>query len=119
VQASDLDIFDLQARLCATMANPTRLRIIEILKSGEASVGAIADTLDCTISTVSKHLRHMRDTNVLTARKHGQTVYYRVRHHKIVECCQLVRGVLIEDLEEQGRLARDYALGAAASEGSA
>ncbi len=114
MQVGDLDIFELQARLCATMANPTRLRIIEVLKAGEASVGAIADALDSTISTTSKHLRHMRDTNVLAARKDGQTVYYRVRHHKIVECCQLVRSVLIDDLQEQGRLAGDFAAGISA-----
>jgi DNA-binding transcriptional ArsR family regulator len=118
VQASELDLFELQSRLCATMANPTRLRIIEVLKAGEASVGAIAESLGCTISTISKHLRHMRETNVLTARKDGQTVYYRVRHHKIVECCQLVRSVLIEDLQEQGRLARDFALGVTSVGGS-
>jgi DNA-binding transcriptional ArsR family regulator len=109
MQVPELEIFDLQAKLCATMANPTRLRIIEVLKGGETSVGAVAEALGLSISTASKQLRLMRDNKVVTARKDAQTVYYRVRHRKIIECCQLVREVLVEDLQDQGRLARDYA----------
>ena len=108
VRIPDLEIFELQAKLCATMGNANRLRIIEVLKLGEASVGAIAEALGCTISTASQHLRLMRDANLLAARKEGQAVYYRLRSPKVVECCQMVRNLLIEDLQAQGRLASDY-----------
>jgi DNA-binding transcriptional ArsR family regulator len=108
VRIRDLEIFELQAKLCATMANANRLRIIEVLEAGEASVGAIAEALGCTVSTASQHLRLMRDNNLLAARKDAQTVYYRIRNPKVVECCHLVREVLIEDLQEQGRLAHDF-----------
>jgi DNA-binding transcriptional ArsR family regulator len=91
------------------MANSNRLRIIEALKAGEASVGAIAEALGCTVSTASQHLRLMRDANLLAARKDAQTVYYRIHSPKIVECCQMVRQVLIDDLQEQGRMAQDFA----------
>ena len=111
----DLEIFDLQAKLCATMGNANRLRIIEVLKHGETSVGAIAEALGCTVSAASQHLRLMRDANLVSARKEAQAVYYRLRSPKVVECCQMVRSLLIEDLQEQGRIARDYAaLGPAA-----
>jgi len=91
------------------MANPIRLRILEILDAGESSVGAISEAVGVTVGTVSRHLRLMRDSNVVATRKEGQVVYYRVRHHKIVECCRLVREVLIEDLTDYGRIASDYA----------
>jgi DNA-binding transcriptional ArsR family regulator len=109
VQVPDLEIFELQAKLCSTMGNANRLRIIEVLKVGEASVGAIAEALGCTISTASQHLRIMRDANLVSPRKDGQTVYYRLRSPKVVECCQMVRNLLIDDLQAQGRIARDYA----------
>jgi ArsR family transcriptional regulator, virulence genes transcriptional regulator len=109
VRIPDLEIFELQAKLCSTMGNANRLRIIEVLKAGEASVGAIAEALGCTVSTASQHLRIMRDANLVSARKDGQTVYYRLRSPKVVECCQMVRNLLIEDLQQQGRIARDYA----------
>ena len=105
----ELEIFELQAKLCATMGNATRLRIIEVLKVGEASVGAIAEALGCTVSTASQHLRLMRDANLVAGRKDGQAVYYRLRSPKAVEYCQMVRKLLIEDLHEQGRIARDNA----------
>ncbi|MBN2113090.1 MAG: winged helix-turn-helix transcriptional regulator [Acidimicrobiia bacterium] len=108
MQVPDREIFELQAKLCATLSNANRLRMIEVLKHGEASVGAIAEAVGCTLSSASQHLRLMRDAKVVTARKDAQTVYYRLRNPKVVECCQMVRDVLIEDLHEQGRLARDY-----------
>ncbi|OFW66796.1 MAG: hypothetical protein A2Z12_08815 [Actinobacteria bacterium RBG_16_68_21] len=94
----------MQAKLCATMANPIRLRILDVLATGEASVGEISERIGVAIGTVSRHLRGMRDANVLATRREGRAIYYRVRHHKIVECCHLVRQVLIEDLAEQGRI---------------
>jgi ArsR family transcriptional regulator len=109
VRIPDLEIFELQAKLCATMGNANRLRIIEVLKVGEASVGAIAEALGCTVSTASQHLRLMRDANLVAGRKDGQTVYYRLRSPKVVECCQMVRSLLLEDLQQQGRIAKDYA----------
>jgi ArsR family transcriptional regulator, virulence genes transcriptional regulator len=91
------------------MGNANRLRIIEVLKAGEASVGAIAEALGCTVSAASQHLRLMRDASLVSARKEGQTVFYRLRSPKVVECCQMVRNLLIEDLQQQGRIAKDYA----------
>jgi DNA-binding transcriptional ArsR family regulator len=52
----------------------------------------------------------MRDANLVAGRKDGQTVYYRLRSPKVVECCQMVRNLLIEELQEQGRIASDYAV---------
>ena len=104
----NLEIFELQAELYQTMANARRLAIVELLSHGEKSVGVIAESLDCTVSAVSQHLRNMKDKNVVVTRKAGQTVYYRLKNPKIIEGCHLVRRILLEEMESQGRMARDY-----------
>ena len=90
------------------MANAKRLAIVEVLKRGEASVGDIAGALQCTISTASQHLRVMRDKSIVTSRKDGQTVFYRLGNPKIVQCCHMVRELLIESIMARGRLAADF-----------
>ena len=104
----NLELFELQAELYQTMANAKRLAIVELLSHGEHSVGAIAEALDLSISAISQHLRNMKDKNVVVTRKEGQTVYYRLKTPKIIEGCHLVRKILLEELESQGRIARDY-----------
>ena len=104
----NLEIFELQADLYQTMANAKRLAIVEMLSHGEKSVGAIAEALEATVSAISQHLRNMKDKNVVVTRKDGHTVYYRLKNPKIIEGCHLVREILLEEMESQGRIARDY-----------
>lgn len=108
MELCNLEIFELQADLYQTMANAKRLAIVEMLSHGEMCVGSIAETLDTSISTISQHLRNMKDKNIVTMRKEGHTVYYRLKNPKIIAGCHLVREILLEDLEAQGRIARDF-----------
>ncbi len=104
----NLEIFELQAELYQTMANAKRLAIVELLSHGEKCVSAIAEDLDATVSAISQHLRNMKDKNVVVTRKDAQTVYYRLKNPKIIEGCHFVREILLEEMEAQGRKARDY-----------
>jgi ArsR family transcriptional regulator, virulence genes transcriptional regulator len=106
MKISNPEILQKHADLCSTMAHPKRLAILETLEDGEVSVGEIAEALGSSISTVSQHLRLMKDKSVVVARKDGQTVYYRLRNPKIVACCKMIREVLLEDLTEHGRMAK-------------
>ena len=104
----NFELFELQAELCQLMANPKRIAIIEILGDGERSVGELAESLSTSISTVSQHLRTMKDKGVVVNRKEAQTVYYRLKNPKLIEGCHIMREVLLEEMELQGRIARNY-----------
>jgi len=104
----NFELFELQAELCQMMANPKRVAIIEILGDGECSVGELAEALSTSISTVSQHLRTMKDKGVVVNRKDAQTVYYRLKNPKLIEGCHIMREVLLEEMESRGRIARSY-----------
>ena len=87
------------------MANPKRLAILESLHAGEKSVSAIAEDLETSISTVSQHLRLLRDKNVVVARKEGQTVFYSLRDPRMIDACSLIRSVLLDGIVAQGHMA--------------
>jgi DNA-binding transcriptional ArsR family regulator len=62
----------------ATLAEPTRRRIVEEIGGGECSVGELVDALKLSQPTVSKHLRVLRDGGLVSSRVAAQRRIYRV-----------------------------------------
>ncbi|MFQ5878672.1 MAG: ArsR/SmtB family transcription factor [Dehalococcoidia bacterium] len=99
-------LFEYQAAICKTFANPWRLRIVEALGNGELAVSQLVEILDISKSNVSQHLGIMREKGVLEFRRQGGRVYYWVSNPKILTACRLMREVLLERLEQAGALSR-------------
>jgi len=67
-----------QAQLYQVLTNPRRLLILRALAEREMSVGEIAKLAGTSMQNTSQHLRLMKDRDILTCRREGQTIYYRV-----------------------------------------
>lgn len=100
------ELFELQAEVCKTLANPKRLEIIAELKAGELSVGDLVERLGATKANVSQHLAVLRQQRVVKTRRDGVNIYYSINNPKIIEACALMKAVLMEQLEENKRLAK-------------
>jgi DNA-binding transcriptional ArsR family regulator len=61
------------------LAEPSRRRILDLLRDGEQPVGVLVDALGASQPAVSKHLRTLRDAGLVEARVNGQRRMYRVR----------------------------------------
>lgn len=59
-------------------ADPTRVRVLAALRPGELCVCELADSLTVTQSTLSTHLRVIRDAGLVSARKQGKWMYYAI-----------------------------------------
>jgi DNA-binding transcriptional ArsR family regulator len=57
----------MQAQTLSALGEPSRLRIVELLRRGPSSVGEIAETLSIRQPQVSKHLRVLADSGIVTA----------------------------------------------------
>lgn len=66
------------ADLFAAFGDTSRVRILYCLSKGEHNVGALARAAGISESAVSHHMRHLRQLRLVTARKSGREVYYRV-----------------------------------------
>lgn len=102
----DKEVFELQASICQTMANAKRLEIISILGERELAVGDLADKMDVKISNLSQHLSIMKNKGILTSRRDGVHIYYRIANPKVIKACSLMKEVMTELLEAQGKLSR-------------
>jgi DNA-binding transcriptional ArsR family regulator len=61
------------------LADPTRLRILETMKSGERAVGEIVERMDIQQSGVSRHLRILTEAGIVQVRPDGQKRLYSLR----------------------------------------
>lgn len=66
------------ASLFKLVANEQRLMILCRLRQGEASVGEMVDLCGLSQSSVSQHLGRLRESGLVSTRRHGTTVYYRI-----------------------------------------
>ena len=100
------EIFELHAEVCKTLANPKRLEILYALKGGELSVGEIVEKLGITKANVSQHLALLRQARVVSTRRDGVNIFYRISNPKIVQACGLMRDVLMEQLAEGSKFVK-------------
>ena len=108
MKVSREELFEMQADLCGVMSSAKRLMIMDhINRNKESNVGDIADALNSAVSTISQHLRLMRNKNIVVSRKDGHTVFYRLKHPKMMKGCLAVKEVLLDELRSSGELA-DY-----------
>ena len=98
------EVFEMQAQVCKTLANPTRLMILHTLRDGEKSVGELAAILDLRQANLSQHLTIMRQTQILKTRKQGSNIYYSLSCPIINNACDMVRDVLIQLLDRKQHL---------------
>jgi DNA-binding transcriptional ArsR family regulator len=67
------------------LAEPHRRRILDALRQGELSVGALVDELGSSQPLASKHLRVLREAGLVEVRVDGQRRLYRLRPEPLVE----------------------------------
>jgi len=99
-------IFQLHAELCKTLSNPIRLEILNLLREGEKSVNELATTTGIRQATVSQHLAVLRQRGVVATRRDGANIFYRIANQRIIEACDIIRGVLFEQMAEMEKLAK-------------
>jgi ArsR family transcriptional regulator len=73
------------------LAHPTRIAIVEQLRDGELSAGALIERLGIEQANASQHLAVLRAKNILVNRKTGNQVFYAVRDPLVIEVLDTMR----------------------------
>lgn len=64
--------------VCDALGDPTRREILDRLRRGPTSVGALAEALPVSRPAVSQHLRVLKDAGLVTERRDGTRRLYRI-----------------------------------------
>jgi len=100
-------IFELHADVCKALGHPLRIEVIDLLQDKELCFTDILDVTGGLKSNLSQHLSTMTKKGILKTRKDGQCTYFSLSTQKVAKACQLMREVLIDNLEEQKQILKN------------
>jgi DNA-binding transcriptional ArsR family regulator len=81
------------AAIGRALADPKRLCVLECLSAGELSVGDLSTRAGCQVPNMSQHLSVLRSAGLVTSRREGSTVYYRLSDPRVLEAYQLIQNI--------------------------
>jgi len=80
-----------KANVFQALSHPTRIAIIEVLRDGELSAGAIQERLSVEQANLSQHLANLRSRQLVTNRKEGNQVFYSLRQPDLIKVLDIMR----------------------------
>jgi DNA-binding transcriptional ArsR family regulator len=91
-------VYEVKAEFFKVLGHPSRVRILEVLREGEQSVGELAPMVAMESSHLSQQLGVMRRANLVQARKEGSTVFYSVGDATLFELLDVARRIITSSL---------------------
>ena len=95
------DEAEIRAKVVKAMAHPVRLMVIEFLKNGEHSFSEVFDLFKLDKSTVSKHLLVLKEAGIITSRKEGTDMIYKLEVPCVIDFFSCVTAVIESNVKKQ------------------
>ena len=92
---------EIRAKIIKAMAHPVRLMAIEFLKNGECSFSEIFDLFQLDKSTVSKHLLVLKEAGIVSSRKNGTDMIYKLEVPCVTDFFSCVTAVIESNVKKQ------------------
>lgn len=93
------EALDQVAAYFQALSEPTRLRILNLLRGGERNVGEIALACGFTSANISRHLSVLMQRGLVQRESRGPAVYYRIADESVYALCDLVCGNIGRQME--------------------
>ncbi len=94
------ELVELVARRFRVIGEPMRIKLLDRLRNGEATVQELTKAVAASQQNVSKHLSVLHDAGIVARRKEGTQVFYRVVDAGVFELCETVCGSVQRQLAE-------------------
>ena len=98
------EINRLHAELCSGLSDPTRISILYALAEGSRCVNELTELLGLPQSTVSRHLRILRISGLVSHRRAGKQVIYALADPRVIQALDLLREVLNSHVLSQSKV---------------
>ena len=103
-----LALFTQFAAVAKSLAHAHRLELLEQLAQGERSVEVLAQRTSLSIANTSQHLQHMRRAGLVTSRRDGKFVLYRLADDAVLDLLASLRRIAERNVAEVARVVRNY-----------
>jgi len=92
------ELVELIARRFRAIGEPMRIKLLDRLRDGEATVSELSEAIGASQQNVSKHLALLAEVGIVGRRKDGNRVYYRIVDEGVFRLCEDVCGSIQEQL---------------------
>jgi DNA-binding transcriptional ArsR family regulator len=104
---SSRPVHEVKATLFRVLGHPARVRILELLRDGERSVGQLQAELELESGGTSQHLSALRSVGVVESRRDGTSVLYRVDDERVFDLLAAGKDIIARRLESEQSLLRE------------
>lgn len=101
-------LFEQFALVAKALASGKRMDLLDVLSQGERSVEALAQATGLKLTTASAHLQTLRHGGLVSSRKDGTRIFYRLAGDDVARLYVCVRGVAWRRLAQTERAAREF-----------
>jgi ArsR family transcriptional regulator len=98
-------VFDSVAELFSVLSTPIRLKIISAVCQGEKNVSELLSMIDTTQPNMSQHLSMLYRSGVLSKRREGTQMYYRLQSERVATLCRAVCTQVAIELDSDAPIA--------------
>jgi DNA-binding transcriptional ArsR family regulator len=98
---------EVKANLFRVLGHPARVRVLELLRERERSVGALQAELELDSGGTSQHLTALKRIGLVESRRDGTSVYYRVADERVFDLLAAARDIITRQLSEQQAILRE------------
>lgn len=100
------DLVELVAERFRALGEPTRIKLLDRLREGEATVLELTELIGTTQQNVSKHLGLLQHAGIVARRKQGNFAYYRIVDQTVYALCETVCGSLQQRFDDLRSITR-------------
>jgi rhodanese-related sulfurtransferase len=101
-------LFDAFAEVAKALSSGRRAEIVDLLAQGERSVDEVAAEIGQSVANTSHHLRAMAKAGLVSTRRDGTRIFYRLSGERVGELWSALRDVAVEHVAGLERLAQAY-----------
>ncbi len=101
-------LFDGFADVAKELSNGRRAEIVDVLANGERSVESLASEVHQSIANTSQHLQILKSAGLVTPRRNGTFVYYRLSSPDVIAFWRALQGIARQTRGDIERLVREY-----------
>jgi len=96
--------YELYSEFCKAIAHPMRLQILDLLRDKEKSLSELLLKFGTSKPNLSQHLKILKHQGIVTMKRKGSAVYYRIASNEVRELYDRIKNAVIEHIREDKNL---------------
>lgn len=96
------------ARIAKAVSSPARIELLDLLAQGEKPVETLARKAGLSVTNTSNHLKELRTSGLVSTRREGAYVYYRLADPVVHELMRCLQNTAHRQLADVRQIVRDY-----------